>query len=119
MTGTSPRPFWLDGPCPDWCDRLHEDHLREPDRRHVSSTHAREILLSPEDLTVVGGKPHLAADYRPTELMIYLGQHVREIGPRVILGQLPGDRTELHLLPAEARRLGETLLHMATIAGDR
>nr|WP_042183018.1 hypothetical protein [Kibdelosporangium sp. MJ126-NF4]CEL15301.1 hypothetical protein [Kibdelosporangium sp. MJ126-NF4]CTQ95657.1 hypothetical protein [Kibdelosporangium sp. MJ126-NF4] len=108
----TPLPFWLHGPCPTWCDEFHEADLDNGDRRHISDE-VRNVLLSTEDMNVSGRKPHNPADYRPTELVIYLDQHVREIGPRIVVGQLPGDRTKLHLLPAEARQLGKALLDMA------
>jgi hypothetical protein len=109
-------PYWLHGPCPAWCDQLHEDHLDGPDRRHMSAT--TEILLSTEDQTVLGEKPRQLTDYHPTELVIYLDQHVREIGPRVVMDQLPCDRGKLHLLPAEARRVSEALVEMAVLAEE-
>ncbi|MBE1465124.1 hypothetical protein [Kibdelosporangium phytohabitans] len=73
-------------------------------------------MLSSEDLSVAGQVPHKPSDYRPTELVVYLDQHVREVGPRVVVGQLPGDRTKLHLLPAEARQVAQALLDMADLA---
>jgi hypothetical protein len=112
------RPYWLHGPCPAWCDQRHEDHLNGSDRSHMSSK-TREILLSTEDQTVLGEKPRQLSDYHTTELVIYLDQHVREIGPRVVMDQLPGDRGKLHLLPSEARRVSEALVEMAVLAeGD-
>ncbi|ONI81617.1 hypothetical protein ALI144C_20170 [Actinosynnema sp. ALI-1.44] len=113
--GDRARPFWLHEPCPAWCDKFHEDNLDSGDRRHVSDE-VREVQLSSEDMSVHGQSPHKASDYRPTELVIYLDQHVREIGPRVIVDQLPGDRTKLHLLPTEARRVAEALLDMVALA---
>jgi hypothetical protein len=80
------------------------------------SSEAKETLLSTEDPTIVGGKPHQLLDYRPPELVICLDQHVREIGPRVVLDQFPSDRSKLHLLPGEARRVGEALVEMAVLA---
>nr|WP_042180090.1 hypothetical protein [Kibdelosporangium sp. MJ126-NF4]CEL14202.1 hypothetical protein [Kibdelosporangium sp. MJ126-NF4]CTQ88570.1 hypothetical protein [Kibdelosporangium sp. MJ126-NF4] len=111
------RPFWLQGPCPAWCDQFHEDKLDSGDRRHVSDD-VREVQLSTEDMNVHGQAPHKASDYRPTELAIYLDQHVREIGPRVVLDRLPRDRTKLHLLPPEARRIAQALLDMVTLAEE-
>ncbi|ALG12478.1 hypothetical protein H4W33_003084 [Kibdelosporangium phytohabitans] len=77
-----------------------------------------DVLLSTEDLRVAGQVPHKPSDYRPTELVIYLDQHVREIGPRVVVGQPPGDRTKLHLLPAEARQIAQALLDMVNLMED-
>jgi hypothetical protein len=82
------------------------------------SSETREILLSTEDSTVLGEKPHQLSDYHPTELVIYLDQHVREMGPRVVMDQLPGDRGKLHLLPTEARRVSEALVEMAVLAEE-
>jgi hypothetical protein len=112
------RPYWLDEPCPAWCDKLHEEHLYVADRRHISSDYMREVILSTEDPVVIGEKPHDLSDYHPTELVIYLDQHVREVAPRVIIDQVPAGRRKLHFLPAEARRVGEALLRLATMAAD-
>nr|CEL17459.1 hypothetical protein [Kibdelosporangium sp. MJ126-NF4]CTQ91314.1 hypothetical protein [Kibdelosporangium sp. MJ126-NF4] len=101
-----------------WCDRLHEDNLDNGDRLHMSDD-VRDVLLSTEDLRISGQVPHKPSDYRPTELVIYLDQHVREVGPRVVVGQLPGDRTKLHLLPAEARQVAQALLDVANLAEGR
>lgn len=98
-------PYWLQKPCPTWCDQFHEPH--DPDRRHISTDHIREVLLSTEDAVGPG---------QPAELVVYLDQHVREVGPRVILDQLPASRGRVHLLPAEARRLGQALLETAALA---
>ncbi|ONI72744.1 hypothetical protein ALI144C_42820 [Actinosynnema sp. ALI-1.44] len=109
------RPFWLHEPCPTWCDQFHEGDLDVSDRRHVSDD-ARTILLSTEDMKVRGQVPHKPSDYQPVELVIYLDQHVREVGPRIVFDQLPGDRKMVHLLPTEARRVADALLAMALLA---
>jgi hypothetical protein len=112
------RPFWLHEPCPVWCDKLHEEHLDVADRRHISSGCMSEVVLSSEDPIVMGEKPHDLSDYFPTELAIYLDQHVREIAPRVIIDQLPCDRKKLHFLPTEARQVGEALIRLAAMATE-
>jgi hypothetical protein len=53
-----------------------------------------------------------------TWLEIYLQQHVREVGPRIVIGQRPTGEPRIHLLPDEARHLGEALIRLASMADD-
>jgi hypothetical protein len=51
-------------------------------------------------------------------LQTYVEQHVREIGPRVVIDQVPHGRTKLAFLPGEAIHLGQALIRLAAMADN-
>jgi hypothetical protein len=108
-------PYWADGPCPAWCDRDHPAW-----HKHMSTGWMCFVVLSTEDPVTVdlgrnGGKNYVPV---PKELELYLEQHFREIGPRVVISQRPTGRPAMKLLPEEALHLGEGLIRLATMATD-
>nr|CEL18623.1 hypothetical protein [Kibdelosporangium sp. MJ126-NF4] len=63
----------------------------------------------------------MTEDDRPdgSGLELYLEQDVREVGPRVVVGQLPTGWPKLNLLPADALHLSKALARLArTAMGD-
>lgn len=112
------RPYWLAEPCPVWCDKLHDEQAFEADRRHLSSGYLAQVVLSTEDPVVQGARLGDRAQYFPAELVLYLDQHVREVGPRVVIDQVPAERRQLYLLPVEARQVGEALIRLAGLARE-
>ncbi|TCO62774.1 DUF6907 domain-containing protein [Actinocrispum wychmicini] len=112
-------PYYLAGPCPPWCDRAHEDTVDDAERLHMSTGLMWEVMLVTEDPVKSDSEPHTLSDYFPPELAVYMDQHVREVSPRIAIDGLPAGRTQLHLLPAEARTVGEALIHLAEVAEGR
>lgn len=108
-------PYWADGPCPAWCDRDHPGW-----RMHMSTGWMCFVVLSTEDpVTVDLGRDGVSEYVRvPKELEVYLEQHFREVGPRVVISQRPTGRPAMKLLPEEALHLGEGLIRLATMATD-
>ena len=116
-TSARPHPYWQTGPCPAWCDNLHDDSDFVDDRRHMSNWSAH-IVLTTEEPTIVKRTPDGDGPWcLPFELAVWLDQHVRDASPRVILHEGHRRIDELHLTPAEARQLGEALIGGADLAG--
>lgn len=67
------------------------------------------------DLALGGPDVGVTEDDRPedSKLEIYLEQDVREVGPRVVVGQLPTGWPKLNLLPLDALHLSEALARLA------
>jgi hypothetical protein len=108
-------PYWADGPCPAWCDRDHPGS-----RKHLSTRWMCFVVLSTEDPVHldVGRNDETEHVLVPKKFEIYLEQHFREVGPRVVMSQLPTGAPMFKLLPEEAQHLGEGLTRLATMAGD-
>jgi len=54
----------------------------------------------------------------PGKIQLYVEQHLREVGPRVVIEQLPAGYPKFSILPAEALHLSEALHRLATMATD-
>jgi hypothetical protein len=76
------------------------------------------IVLSVDDPVVDGEKPDGGLDYRPKKLQTFVEQYVREVGPRVVIEQLPTGEPKFDFLPTEAIHLGEALIRLGTMATD-
>jgi hypothetical protein len=76
------------------------------------------VVLSADEPVVDGKRSDGTPDYIPKELQAYVEQHVREVGPRVVIEQLPTGRPKFTFLPGEAIHLGEALIRLATMARD-
>jgi len=96
--------------CPAWCDGDHPAF-----RKHVSSGNMCYI-----DLALGGPDVGTSDDDRPddSKLEMYLEQDVREVGPRVVIGQLPTGWPKLNFLPLDALHLSEALARLAYTAID-
>ncbi|TCO54358.1 hypothetical protein EV192_109339 [Actinocrispum wychmicini] len=103
---------WGNEPCPAWCDG---DHPSWPD--HMGAGWMCFVRLSTED-PVLDGQTDGGPAYQPKELEIYVQQGMREVGPRVAIGQRPTGEPKINLLPDEARHLGEGLIRLAAMADD-
>ena|ERR1017187_2117989 len=101
-------PYWLTGPCPDWCpsgEHHGEDH--PDDRRHISE--GRHITLSAEaaDRTTDRVEGSVGAVV-PAVLSVYLNQHYREIDPLVAVSH--NESPSMYLTLSEAEELVQALL---------
>jgi hypothetical protein len=102
------RPFWLDTPCPDWCDGYHDNRDLPVDRRHVSSSQGAVQLTQAEAVPTDDGQ------WLPQEIHLVLAQHVREIEP-VVLFRTRATATVWHLTLDEARDLAEALTRALSV----
>ncbi|GAA5119066.1 hypothetical protein [Haloechinothrix salitolerans] len=111
------RPFWLQEPCPAWCQReLHEGQHHVVDRAHRSTWDARlRLSLHSVDWKYYDASETVdgvAREYDyPVELLVHLEQNHREVGPRVIVEpELRHDEVGgLNLTLAEAVALRDAL----------
>ena len=111
-----PGPYWLDGPCPAWCDNPHADTDFVDDRRHMSHWSAH-IVLTTEEPSIYEHKPSEGIPWiSPFELVLWLDQHVQHAAPRVILHEVCRRIDELHLTAAEAYQLADSLIRGADLA---
>lgn len=116
LTSAQRRPYWQAVPCPAWCDNPHEDSDFVDDRRHMSDWSAH-VVLTTEEPTFIERTPAGDGPWSvPFELTVWLDQHVQEAAPRVVLHETHRRIDEMHLTPAEARQLGEALIHGADVA---
>jgi hypothetical protein len=103
-------PFWLDEPCPDWCDGYHDDRDLPADRRHVSGSQGGVRLTQAEAVEAADGQ------WVPQEIHLVLAQHVREIEP-LVLFRTRATATVWHLTLNEARDLAEALTRALSVCG--
>lgn len=92
------RPLWQTEACPEWCAGDHKDTDAPVDRFHRSAWSFSEVIAL---VTDSGG------------VYVDVEQHVREIGPRVLLVHETDPAHRLSLLPEEAERLAQGLLEAA------
>lgn len=95
-------PFWLNEPCPDWCDGMHDARDLPADRRHLSGPQGGVRLTQAEAVEADDGS------WVPQEIHLVLAQHVREIEP-LVLFRTRATATVWHLTLPEARDLAEAL----------
>jgi hypothetical protein len=74
------KPYWVDGPCPAWCDRDHPEC-----RDHMSISWMCFVLLTTEDPVVDGKRADGRLDYHPKELELWQSPETVETPNRVIL----------------------------------
>jgi hypothetical protein len=98
--GTAQQPYWLDRPCPPWCQRGHRDEDSGRDRAHSSGS-APEIELTLEPRVEVGG------DLFPAHIGAVMMMHYRDARPHACLSV--SDREEVLLELPEARELAQLL----------
>jgi hypothetical protein len=102
------RPYWLPGPCPDWCAYPEDHDARDhpDDRVHMGGTWDITLTLEDPAVTVprdLAGKIEVGVPH----LDVYLQQGWREHEPRVELSV--NDEREISLSLAEASDLAEAL----------
>ncbi|HEV2345208.1 MAG TPA: hypothetical protein VGS97_14010 [Actinocrinis sp.] len=118
-----PRPYWLGGSCPAWCEGGHEDDDFYDDRNHWH-TAGRPIELSihepwrtpavPGSQTATGKQ--IAEACGPVHVDAGIRQHYRTAQPEILLGvprfgasgAVEGEQ-EVRLTPDEARALRDWL----------
>ncbi len=118
----SGRPYWLQRPCPRWCEDTsqHREGDHPDDRIHFSLSHT--IWLSTEDPTVethgtrsADGCPDPDSwQVWPAEVRLWLRQDYREAEPRIGFGA--DDSKDVHLTIAEAAELRDLLSQLITEA---
>ncbi|WP_433272622.1 DUF6907 domain-containing protein [Actinosynnema sp. CS-041913] len=103
--------FWLDAPCPPWCDGLHADHDDPDDRGHYSSWQGRVPLINEKAETC---DDLLKGPFQPEYVALHIRQMVRENGAMIWCG-LGETAKGWHLTPAEARTLAKVLMEAANL----
>lgn len=111
------RPFWIQEPCPAWCQpQLHEGQHHVADRGHRSRWDARfRLSLYSVEWKHFGAEETVDGQEReytiPVELLVSLEQGHREAEPRVIVEPelRRDDIGGLNLTVAEARQLRDAL----------
>ena len=103
-----PRPYWLPGACPAWCDELHSDDDLVGDRRHVSRWRDRLVLSTMDPVRLEPQAAEDKVELEPCAVQVWLEQGYREVEPRVRLEE--DHRLGAFALSlAEADRLAQTL----------
>lgn len=105
---TSPRPFWLHGPCPRWCDGIHEDSDFVIDRRHRSRWRKRIRLSTMEASRVESGIVDDRVWYEPCLVDVRIDQGYREIEPRIHVEEIH-HRGRFTFTLTEAERFSKAL----------
>lgn len=101
-TRDEPRPYWLTGPCPVWCEEQHADDDRPEERRHIGGADAIPLTLADPQMYRTGpGRGDVG--WRPRVLLVDIEQGWRETEPEICLSD--DDTTVLRLTEAEARAL--------------
>lgn len=103
--------FWLDSPCPPWCDALHADNDHPEDRSHFSSWHGRVPLIN-EKVESFGDLSK--GPFQPEYVVVYIRQEVRDRSAAIWYG-LGETAKGWHLTPAEARTLAKALMEAASL----
>jgi len=106
-------PSWLTEPCPQWCVATHREEDMVDDRLHFA-TWQRFIALPSADPVMVGDPPHP----RMRQLLVYVEQHIREEGPRVVVTDSHSEENERRFSLDEAIGLGVALFHGISIITD-
>lgn len=108
-------PFWQTTPCPSWCGAKHSVGDYADDRIHRP---ADKVAIVP--LTISNPIPRQRPDgewyCEPPVLHIDLEQHIREIGPRIVLAE--AHSSEFSLTATEAVTLGQALLTAGQLAHE-
>jgi hypothetical protein len=98
--GRMTQPYWLDRPCPPWCQTGHRDDDDGMDRVH-SSSRDPEIELTLEPRVKVESETY------PAHIGAVMSMHYREARPHINL--CVSDREEILLELTEARELARLL----------
>lgn len=120
-TQPRPRPYWLAGPCPPWCENsdTHSDRDSPDERLHFSISAVVTLVLEEprawESRADKDGPLERCAG--PSELRFYLQQHFRDHEP--CIGLSHDDKPEIYLTLAEARELAGELLALVDAANAR
>lgn len=120
MSKSKKRPYWLDTPCPPWCDSdsmPHRKHDVGSDRRHHSKWSAK-VKLSLEDAERTDlGRDYGGVFYSVPAREVYVVQYHREIEPRIVVeGGPPNSGSNFDLTIGEALKMIRVLTTAVDIA---
>jgi hypothetical protein len=108
-------PYWLSGPCPVWCNNLHDHQYFVEDRRHVS-TWSKRLRLSAMDAVRVDNRGSGGdMGYLPCAIQVWVEQGYREAQPEVHLEEDHRRGVFIFTL-AEAERVAKALTKAVTLA---
>lgn len=97
--GQPRRPTWQQLPCPDWCERMHEEDDHPEDRYHQSEPSFIPLTAATERTVPV------TASLRNVDLLVRVGQYVDELIEWVVIEPLDMPQPRLVMTVESAHSL--------------
>jgi hypothetical protein len=104
--------YWLDRPCPAWCDGSHADQDHPDDRAHMSAWEGMVPMLREKAHSF---RDVVRGPFQPEYAVVRLRQDLMDREPTIWCG-VGESATGIRLAPAEARALAMALTHAADLA---